>query len=82
MTILCSSILTNIKSMKQSNHTWKGSIHINGTDYIWEQIPTSNPKIIQVKLLTPVKITFEFEPQQQSLSHAIHVQFKMLKLFL
>jgi hypothetical protein len=52
---------------------------MNGTDYVWEQVPTKNPKIIQVKLLAPIKIIFEFEPQQQSLSHAIHAQLNMLK---
>jgi hypothetical protein len=65
--------------MKNNNNSWKGYIHINGTDYVWEQVPTKNPKIIQVKLLAPIKIIFEFEPQQQSLSHAIHTQLNMLK---
>ena len=71
--------MTNIKSMKNINNSWKGSIHINGTDYVWEQLLTNNPKTIQVKLLAPIKIIFEFEPHQQSLSHAIHAQLNMLK---
>ena len=70
--------MTNIKSMKNINHSWKGSIHILGTDYQWEQFATQYPTLIKVKVLAPIKFTFEFEPQQTSFAQAIlkHINLK------
>jgi hypothetical protein len=65
--------------MKNINHSWKGSIHILGTDYQWEQFRTPTPNLIKVKVLAPIKFSFEFEPQQTSFAHAIIQQINLLK---
>ena len=72
--------MTNIKSMKKINHSWKGSIEINGIEYHWEQFTTSNTSINKVVILKPIQISFEFEPQVNSLGHSISSTLKMLKL--
>jgi hypothetical protein len=64
--------------MKNTNISWKGSIHILGTDYQWEQCATPHPQIIKVKVLAPLKFTFEFEPQQTSFAEAIVKQINLL----
>ena len=70
--------MTNIKSMNKLNHSWKGKIEINGTEYHWEQFTTTSAYINKIVINKPIQISFEFEYHKNCLGTKISEVLKML----
>ena len=65
--------------MEKIKNSWKGTVTIEDTAYIWEQFATDNTQIIMVKVLEPIQLNFEFEPQKMSIGKALQCAIEVLK---